>query len=448
MPKTFAYVLLALTFAGLMAARVALLYAQESSWTLPQYAGLTASVAGSVADDPDVRDTSVRINIKVQSINGASASGVLLAVLPQGVDVAYGDIVVVRGAVALPQAFETQSGRLFDYQNYLRVRGVSTMMPRGVLISDTPAGPSLLGFLFNIKHSFSKSLMRALPEPQASLMEGILLGDRGGLSQVLLQVFVVVGLIHVVVLSGSNISIVAEGVFRLLGFLPRRLAWGAGAAVMVLFVLMVSGGAATLRAAIMVVLAILARVMRRPHAALRALTLASALLLLWNPLLVLDQGFVLSILATFGLITIAPWVERHITAIPAWSNFNLRSIVATTLAVEVFILPALLYYSGVLSIVSVPLNALVLPLIPLVMLAGFTTGVLGFIHPSLALLPALVCDALLRIILIISQWAAALPHAATTLAAFPAWVAVVAYVPLAFVAWRAYRTAGAKSSRA
>ena len=60
-----------------------------------------------------------------------------------------------------------------------------------------------------------------MPEPEVSLLEGMLLGERGGLSKELLQMFIIVGLIHIVVLSGSNIAIVAEGIFRLLGAVPR-----------------------------------------------------------------------------------------------------------------------------------------------------------------------------------------------------------------------------------
>lgn len=439
MPPHLKYILLALVFAALLILRINFLLAQEAAWTLPYYAGTTAVVSGIVAEDPDVRDTSTRVAVEVETLNGQAAAGKLLASLPPATQVAYGDQVGLRGFVELPQAFETNPGRLFDYPGYLRVRGVSAVMQHAALRADTPSGTSLFGFLFFVKHTFEQSLQKVLPQPQAALLEGILLGERGGLSNALLQVFVVVGLIHVVVLSGSNISIVAEGVFRILSsFLPRRAAYVAGAAAMVLFVLMTGSGAASVRALIMGGVAIVARLLRRQVLALRALAAAVAFMLLWNPLSVLDSGFVLSVLATFGLITIAPAIEKHLTPVPNWRRFNLRSIVATTLAVEVFILPALLYYSGVLSVISVPANALILPVVPLVMFAGFITGMLGLVHPALAFLPGFITDILLRLIVWLAQSAAALPFAATVVAPFPAWVAVLVYVPLTVLALRTY----------
>jgi competence protein ComEC len=245
------------------------------------------------------------------------------------------------------------------------------------------------------------------------------------------------------VLSGSNIAIVAEGVFRLLGAvprLPRKYVFILGFLAIVLFALMVGGGAATVRATIMGSIAIMARYLRRPQAALRALAIAAAAMALWNPLVLwLDNGFILSVLATFGLITLAPYIEAKLSRLPTWEHFNIRSIVATTLAVEVFILPALLYTSGYLSFVSLPANAVILPLVPVIMLVGFVAGVLALVHPWLAFVPALAAQALLWAVIWLTQFLSALPFASAVVVPFPAWVVGLIYVPLTWLALRIYR---------
>ncbi len=439
MPQVTKLFLLTLFVATLFIYRVDFLLGQERSETVSSFSNTTAVVVGTVADDPDARDTTTRVVLSVSSINGKEGSGKVLVGLPKNFDVAYGDTLEVRGLVELPDNFLTETGREFDYKNYLHVRGVSTVIQHAVVRAQTHAGWSLRGTLFDIKHAFESSLERAMPEPEVSLMEGILLGERGGLSRELLQLFVVVGLIHIVVLSGSNVAIVSEGVFRILGaFLPRRATLVIGFAAIILFALMVGGGAATLRAVVMGSIAILARYLRRPEAALRALGIAGVAILLYNPLYIFDQGFVLSMLATFGLIVLGQPIENRLTRLPAWVHFNLRSIVATTLAVEVFILPALLYYSGVLSFISIPANALLLPLLPLVMFLGFFAGVAGLVHPAFALVPALGADLLLKFLLWVVQTIGTLPYAATIVAPFPWWVAVFVYVPLAWLALTAY----------
>lgn len=435
------YIAVALCVLAVGYARWELLRYYEERDSLAGYADRAAVVAGRVAGDPDKRATSLRVPVLVETINGQSAHGHLLAVLPRETSLEYGDRVELRGLVELPQAFETDTGRVFDYPGYLRVRGLSVVMQRAVLREHTPQF-ALLQPLYRLKHTFEHALERVLPEPEVSLLKGMLLGERGGLTPALLQAFVVVGLIHIVVLSGSNIAIVAEGMFRLLGAvprLPRKYIFILGFGAIVLFALMTGGGAATLRAVIMGSIAIVARYLRRPQAALRALAIAAAAMVLWNPLVLwLDNGFILSVLATFGLITLAPFIETKLTRLPTWKHFNIRSIVATTIAVELFILPALLYTSGVLSFVSLPANAVVLPLLPVVMLLGFVAGVLALVHPLLGLAPALLAQAVLKIIIVVAQGAAALPFASTVVAPFPAWVAALVYVPLTWLALRIY----------
>lgn len=443
------YAVVAVSLLALIYARYEVLKFFEARTTLVEYADRTAVVAGRVVGDPDKRATSLRVPLKVETINGQDAPhGTLLVMLPRESEVAYGEHIEVRGLVRLPESFETDTGRVFDYPGYLRVRGISAVMSRAELRAQEPAGFTVLGPLFALKHAFEKSLEQVIAEPEVSLLEGMLLGERGGFTEELLHAFVVVGLIHIVVLSGSNIAIVAEAIFRLLGLvhgLRREWLFALGFVAILLFALMAGGGAATVRAVIMGAIAILARYLHRPQAALRALIVAAVCMVLWNPLVLLyDTGFMLSVLATFGLITLAPYIESKLTKLPSWKRFNLRSIVATTLAVEIFLLPALLYTSGVVSALSLPVNVLVLPFVPLVMLVGFVAGVLGLVHPLLALVPAFAAQLMLRLVIGVAELSADMPFVSTVVAPFPLWVAVVLYVPLMWAAWKAY----AKSSLA
>ena len=207
---------------------------------------------------------------------------------------------------------------------------------------------------------------------------------------------------------------------------------------MFFFVLMTGAGSTSLRAAIMACIAVLARYLRRPALALRSLGVAGVVLVLWNPLVVLyDPSFILSFLATFGLVALAPKVEQYL---PQWLKKypQVRSVAASTIAVQVYVLPALLYYTGIFSLVALPANILALPFIPFAMLAGFVAGVLGLIHPLLGLIPALLSDLVLRWMILVAQTAASLPLSHATLPAFPAWLAVLVYVPLTFVALKIY----------
>ena len=415
----------------------------ESQNTLAQYIDKPAVVEGVVSDDPDRRATSLHLTVDVQTINAVAAQGKILAQVPRDEHVSYGDHVRVRGLIEAPQPFESNGGREFDYPGYLRVEGISAIIPHASVVSDTAGGWSLQGALFSLKHSFENSLEKLFPEPQGALLEGVLLGERRGLPEDVTNAFVVSGLVHVVVLSGYNIAIVSDAVLRVLGFLPRALGFSAGGAMMILFALMTGGGEATFRAVIMGFIAILARYLNRPTAALRALSLAVVAMVLWNPLsLLYSPSFILSVLATFGLITLSPWVETHLLRIRALQNpklANIRSIAASTIAVQLFVLPSLLYFTGVLSFVSLPANVLALPVVPAAMLFGFISGILNFVSPILAFIPAVFAYALLYWMLFVAQFAAAIPLGSIIVPAFSAWVAVLTYIPLIAFALKKYR---------
>ncbi|MDE1925262.1 MAG: DUF4131 domain-containing protein, partial [Patescibacteria group bacterium] len=201
----------------------------EAARSLVRYANETAMLTGTVANDPDVRDTSVRANIDVVSVNGAQAQGTVQAVFAAHTALAYGQVVEVSGVMQAPQAFMGGNGNLFDYPGYLRVQGVSMLLQKATVLQSQPAGFSTLGALYNLKHAFDVSLERALPEPEVSLLEGILLGQRRGLSADLTAMFVAAGLVHIVILSGYSMSVVAESVLRALKFLPKSIAFVTGA---------------------------------------------------------------------------------------------------------------------------------------------------------------------------------------------------------------------------
>lgn len=434
------FVLVLGAYVAALLVRVDVLLRHEAADTLVRYAGESVLVEGKVVNDPERRDTSTHAYVSVSSVKGESARGTLLAILPREVALEYGDTVTVRGEIALPEEFETNAGRVFDYPSYLRVRGVFAMLRQGTVESVKTGGWSMQRFLYTTKHTFERSLERMFPEPENALLEGVLLGERRGVPQELTDAFITSGLIHVVVLSGYNISIVSEAALRAMSFLPPTIGYSLGAVFIVFFAIMTGAGATTVRACIMGLIAILARVLGRPSAALRALAVAALAMIMWNPLVALyDPSFILSVLATFGLITMSPRVERWLKWVPNFRYFDVRSIAASTIAVQIYVLPALLYITGVLSFFALPANVLALPVVPLAMLAGFFAGLLGFIHPVLGMPLMLCARALLDWMMFVANTAHALPYASTVVKAFPLWVAVAAYVPLTLLALRWYR---------
>ncbi len=409
-----------------------------------QSTGTKVVVEGDVSADPDPRDTTLHANIHVLKLNGVGVDGTLIAFFPTDTELTYGQHVTAKGTLRVPDTFQTDGGNDFDYPHYLQAQGVSAMLTSAKLASSMPAPPSLQGMLFSLKHAFNDSLERAFVSPLAALMEGIILGERRGIPEDLNHAFIVASLVHIVVLSGHVFTLIADAVMRMLSFLPKKIRFPLAGVFIILFILMVGATTIALRAGVMASVGMVAQFFNRRTIALRALIIAVAAMALWNPpAVVWDTSFVLSILATFGLITLSPYVRKWLKFIP--EHFELRDIATSTLSVQIFILPALLYYTGTLSYYALPANMLALPVLPWAMLCGFLAGVCGLIPGVagllLAFIPAFFAQVFLRWIIFIAQTVEAIPYSSTLVHAFPLWAAVAMYMPIILVAsWKVARS--------
>jgi competence protein ComEC len=156
-------------------------------------------------------------------------------------------------------------------------------------------------------------------------------------------------------------------------------------------------------------------------------------MVLQNPsILAFDPSFQLSFLASLGLIFMSPLIERHTSLFYRWKVA--REVFVSTLATQCLVLPLLLYQTGMFSIVSLPANMLVLPIIPLTMLTGFLAGLTSFVFPPLAPVVALPAHMLLSYILFIADTLSRVPFAALSVPISSSSV-VVLYVLLGAFIW-------------
>ncbi len=405
---------------------------------LDQFVGRHIIAEGVLVGEPDMREKNVKLTVSLRSVQLSSTSPSIpvheniLVTVPLYPEFAYGDKVKVETTLVVPQAIESEDGRTFDYVGYLRVRDIWYIGDRPfVRFESGNQGSALYATLFKIKNTFTSALNRALPQPESSLMVGLLIGAKQALGKDLLAEFSRAGVSHVVVLSGYNIAIVAESIMAILAFLPAFTAFIVGCVSIVLFTILSGGGASGIRAAIMVLVALFAKKVNREYHADRAFGVAVVGMLLWNPLLlVFDPSFQLSILATIGIIFVSPYIEPYMQKVT--ERYGLREIVSSTLATQIVVLPFLIYNTGILSLVSLPTNILILGTIPLTMLLGFVTGAVGLFSLYLSFIPALPSYALLWYQLTVVHLGATLPFGAVDLPAFSFWILIFVYVLIGF----------------
>ncbi len=394
--------------------------------------GETVTITGQVVREPDIRETSQHLYVAVDEDK-------LLITVDRFTEVLYGDVISVTGTLRAPEPFITDLGRTFNYPEYLKVRGVEYQINfADIEVLEGGKGNSFLSFLFDTKVAFKTKLNLYIAEPAAALGQGLLLGVKQALGEELETAFRKTGIIHIVVLSGYNIMLVVSFVMVLLRPVSQReIKLIIGVLAICSFALLVGLSATVLRACFMAIVLLMALTFKRLYLGLRILLLAAAVMVFMNPLLlVYDVGFQLSFLATLGLLLLTPQLERLFRVLPA--AYGVRSLLAATLGAQIAVLPLLLYQVGEFSVVSLIVNLLVLPVVPLAMLLTFATGSLAFVSPVLASLLAWPTYLVLQYINEVALWFAALPFAAYTVPLFPFWLVVVIYAGLGVLLCRLY----------
>lgn len=395
---------------------------------LENFVGEKIEIEGLIVDEPDVRDTSVRLVMMPDN-----SKYKILVTVPQGDDFYYGDIVSVSGLLESPENFETDTGREFDYVSYLKKDGIGYQMyrPKISLVSHGH-GSFLSRNLFRFKKAFIENLQRAIPEPHSSLAAGILLGAKHSLGKELTLAFRQSGLVHVVVLSGYNVTIVAEFIVKIFSFLPKFAGVAGGIFGIIVFALITGSGATVIRASIMSCIALVGRSTGRTYDIMRALFLAATVMVFHNPLILLsDPSFQLSCMATFALVVCSPFFEKHLHFLP--EKFAIRATTASTLATQVFLLPLLIYMTGMVSIVSLVTNLLVLLAVPAAMGVSFVVGMVGFVSSFFGIVTGYVAYLLLQYMLSVVEIFSALPYAYINLPQISPWLVFAFYFIFAVV---------------
>lgn len=381
------------------------------------------TIQGVVLSEPAIYERRIELTVEIESIRlpgqpTQPADGRLLVQTSRFPIIPYGTRLQLTGNLETPD-----SGLDFDYKAYLARRGIQRLMPYPELsvLAQDQASP-LYHRLYRFKQQAQKTISYLLPDPQASLLTGILLGDDSGLPHSLQEDFRTTGMSHIIAISGFNIAILAGVLLRSSRFwLGLRSSAGFALLGISLYTVLVGADASVVRAAIMGGVYILtSRFLGRPTFAPAVLALAAFGMSLVNPHVLWDLGFQLSFAATLGLMLYADplsrrtryWLERWLS--PEWTARLMPFIAETilvTLAAQVATLPLLLYHFGQLSLASLPANLLILPAQPGVMLWGGLATLVGMIFPTLGQLLAGVAWLFLTYTIELVQILAHMPYA-------------------------------------
>jgi competence protein ComEC len=438
--------LLALCACALGAARLAVARPHPAAGDIVHAAGSGDRViTGSIVEDPQRTEDGQRVLLRVETIlrgeRRQQASGLLLVSLPRYPERRYGDRLELRGAVKLPR--EADRPGAFDYRAYLARRDIFALSePKAVrLIAAGQGQPARLALL-DLRDRCRRVLLRELPEPQASLAVGILLGLQSSIPDDVSTHFSVTGTSHILVISGWNITIIATALYAVTERLrlPRGAAFWATLATIWLYTLFVGATATVIRAAVMGSIVIVGQRLSRPAHAWTTLLAACMAMTLVNPQTLWDLGFELSALATASLFAYGKGTEALLLRTPlraSWLGWA-REALTATLAAQILALPLILYNFGNLSLIAPVANVALLPMVPYAMLFGALALVGGLVALPLGQALGLPAYVFLAWLTEGARRFAEVPFAAVQLPPFPLWALLLYYaVVLGAWLWRA-----------
>jgi len=295
--------------------------------------------------------------------------------------VQIGDRVKAAGKVRLPHGYRNP-GQL-DTKMLLKSQGITASLSAGRQGIKAESMATAVGKrkLVEIRHHYREKMANVMPKEDAAAIFALLFGGYDGLDENLIEAFTITGIVHILSVSGSHISLLAAvmAAFGLFFHLPKKLTAVLVVAVIFIYTLLAGAVPPVIRSAVMGGLAFVALALDRERDARRILLLTGMGMLLVSPLLLFHISFQLSFLATAGLLYLAPVWQKYFRE---WGcNSYVAAGLAITLAAQLATLPILAWYFNQLSLSSLLANLVVVPLVEAMIVLGLFAGLLAFVFP-------------------------------------------------------------------
>lgn len=397
-------------------------------------------ITGMIDDYPEPQDgaTSFRLAVREVMVEGdwRAVSGSALVYAPKFPALEpsrdfpyyhYGDLLRMEARLETPPQLKD-----FDYREYLANKGIHSIVhyPPNIELIASGQGFEPLEWVYHLRSGMSQALALAFPEPQASLAQGLLLGLRSGIPEELSGnfeeggAFEKTGTGHIIAISGLHIAIVAGIVLSIGAWVfgrqkPTYILIAVGA--IWLYTILTGMRPSTFRAAIMGSLWLTSIHLGRQRSGVTWLVFAGALMAAIHPLILWDVAFQLGFAAIAGLALLTPHFQTLGRRIILWAlgkketglvasigNIGI-DIISVTGAAIIFTLPLIAVYFHRISLVALPANLFLLPILPVTIMTSALVGGIGLFAPSVAQVVGWTAWLFLTYLISVVQLFAALP---------------------------------------
>lgn len=379
------------SFAGLLLGLSRAGIELNSQNELKKYYGQELEIAGVVADDPtyDI-DGDMRIKIVDVRINELPQAGVVWVSTSDDALIKRSDQVLVSGKIV--QGFGTIVAAMYQAEVQKLIRQDFADVGR------------------DVRDTFSEGIRAVVREPEASLGAGFLLGQTSELPEKLDNELRLLGLTHIVVASGYNLTILIRFARRLFARISRFTGLATSVALVFGFAAMTGFSPSMTRASFIATMSLLAWYYGRKYHPFVLLSFSAAVTVMINPSYAWgDIGWLLSFASFIGVIIVSPLIHAYF-----WGDKkpgNVRQVFIETMSAQLATLPIIAYVFGQYSSLALIANVLILPIIPIAMLFTFVGGLAGLLSLPFDALVGLPAQTMLRYVTSVVDRLSLLPQA-------------------------------------
>lgn len=355
-----------------------------------KFAGQSVQISGVIREEPQKKVlpnglTQLRFVVDVQ---GEMSGGMILTYYPKDDETLptarIGDKISASGNLKRLNNYNNP-GQI-DNVTRMKANGITARMSAdksGILIEEVEGGLGIkfLRVVAAIRQHYRESMAQVMSKEDAAAIFAMLFGGYAGLNPELVEDFQTTGIVHILSVSGSHMSMLAMATawLCLLLRLPRGLTFAIGLFVIGTYAILSGLLPQVLRSASMGALIFFARTLDAEAEGARLLTLTALAMLINQPLLLFDVSFQLSFTATAGLMYLSEPLRDSMERLPKFFS----EPASMTIAAQLASLPVIVWYFNQISLSSVLANVFVMPLLEVVIVGGLLAGIIAAVIPML-----------------------------------------------------------------
>lgn len=378
------------------------------------------SLSGFVASQPELKDSQLGFIFRAQEIQRGNLKwrccGKLLVKSDFAQELNYGDNLALIGNLTRPNNFNASSQ---NYKDYLARQDIYLIMrirdPRQIIRLPGNSGSKLIRSSLFLRAKLEQLIRRHLAELPAGILSAMVLGQKRDVPWLVNNSMVRSGTVHILVVSGFNVGIVAfiiNLLFKLVR-IPRQARIILAIICLLIYCLVTGSTNPVVRATIMGIIYLSAYLFKRAPDMYNSLAISALIILLINPNQLFDIGFQLSFLSVLAIIYFYPKLEARVHLQDCRNKSGKFILQGCLVSFSAWLgtLGIIAFNFGIIAPVTVLANILIVPLATLITLCGFALVLAGLICPQLAQLVSVPTSMLINLLLNINAVVIKIPFA-------------------------------------